>query len=183
MLPYPTMSLPAGVTLQRLTPHPDRRGWLVEVFRESWVPGLDGAQVNLTWSRAGTLRGPHVHGLHTDYFVPASGRTVVGIRDVRKRSATFGTTGLVELSSDTPAALSVPPGVLHGLYFPVDSLLITVESRVYDPVEEIRCRWDDPEVGIAWPFTMPILSDDDTRAQSYREMMAVIEPWQGDYAI
>ena len=38
--------LPRGVTLRPLEPHHDRRGWLVEAFRESWAPGVDGAQVN-----------------------------------------------------------------------------------------------------------------------------------------
>ena len=134
------------------------------------------------WSRAGTLRGSHVHGAHTDYFVMASGRTAVGIRDVRKRSPTFGMTAVVELSSESPSAMIVPPGVLHGLYFPVDSILITVESRVYDPEEEVACQWDDPELEIPWPFSAPILSDADRRAQSYREMLAAIEPWQSRYS-
>ncbi|MEX2221184.1 MAG: dTDP-4-dehydrorhamnose 3,5-epimerase family protein [Candidatus Rokuibacteriota bacterium] len=176
------MILPPGVRLRPLEPHHDRRGWLVEAFRESWAPGVEGAQVNLTWSRAGTLRGSHVHGEHTDYFVLASGRSKVGIRDVRKRSAAFGMTAVVELSSESPSAMIVPPGVLHGLYFPVDSILLTVESRVYDPEEEIRCRWDDPELEIPWPFAAPILSDADRVAQSYREMMAAIEPWQSRYS-
>jgi dTDP-4-dehydrorhamnose 3,5-epimerase len=174
--------LPRGVTIRPLEPHHDRRRWLVEAFRESWAPGVDGAQVNITWSRAGTLRGSHVHGEHADYFVLASGRAAVGIRDVRKRSATFGMTALVELSSESPSAMTVPPGVLHGLYFPVDSILLTVESRVYDPLEEIRCRWDDPELELPWPFSAPILSDADRGAQSYREMLAAIEPWQSRYS-
>ncbi len=177
------MPLPLGVSIRPLEPHHDRRGWLVEAFRESWAPGVEGAQVNITWSRAGTLRGSHVHGVHSDYFVPASGRVAVGIKDVRKRSPTFAMTALVELSSESPSAMTVPPGVLHGLYFPVDSILLTVESHVYDPMEEIRCRWDDAELQIPWPFSSPILSDDDLGAQSYRAMMAVIEPWQGLYSI
>jgi dTDP-4-dehydrorhamnose 3,5-epimerase len=177
------MTPPLGVRIRPLEPHYDRRGWLVEAFRESWAPGVEGAQVNITWSRAGTLRGSHVHGKHTDYFVLASGRAAVGIRDVRKRSPTFGITALVELSSESPSAMTVPPGVLHGLYFPVDSILLTVESRVYDPVEEVRCQWDDPELEIPWPFSSPILSDGDRGAQSYREMMAALEPWQDLYSI
>jgi dTDP-4-dehydrorhamnose 3,5-epimerase len=92
-------------------------------------------------------------------------------------------TAFVELSSDSPSAMIVPPGVLHGLYFPVDSTLLTVESHVYDPVEEVRCQWDDPELEIPWPFSSPILSDGDLKAQSYREMMATIEPWQDLYSI
>jgi dTDP-4-dehydrorhamnose 3,5-epimerase len=177
------VTLPPGVRIRPLEPHHDRRGWLVEAFRESWEPGVEGAQVNITWSRARTLRGSHVHGNHTDQFVLASGHAAVGIRDVRKRSPTFGVTALVELSSESPSAMTVPPGVLHGLYFPVDSILVTVESRAYDPEEEVRCRWNDPELQIPWPFCSPILSDADLAAQSYRDMMAAIEPWQGLYSV
>jgi dTDP-4-dehydrorhamnose 3,5-epimerase len=176
-------ALPVGVSVRPLTPHHDRRGWLVEAFRDTWAPGVDVAQVNLTWSRAGTLRGSHVHGVHSDYFVLASGRATVGIRDLRKRSSTFGLIALVELSSESPSVMAVPPGVLHGLYFPVDSMLLTVESQLYDPEEEIRCRWSDPELAIPWPFSSPILSDGDRDAQSYRAMLAVIEPWQARYSI
>lgn len=177
------MDLPAGMTIFPLEPHPDRRGWLLEAYRKSWLPDVSSEQVNLTWSRANTLRGTHVHGLHSDYFVLASGRALVGIQDVRKRSATFGMAALIELSSERPTALSVPPGVLHGVYFPVDSMLVTVESLTYDPLEEIGCRWNDPELAIPWPFTSPVLSDADRTAQSYAEMMAAIEPWQADYVI
>jgi dTDP-4-dehydrorhamnose 3,5-epimerase len=177
------MTLPPGVRIRPLRPHHDRRGWLVEAFRDSWDESVAGAQVNLTWSRAGTLRGSHVHGRHADYFVLAAGRSTIGIKDVRKRSPAYGLTMLVELTSDTPSAMTVPPGVLHGLYFPVESILLTVESDVYDPAEEVRCRWNDPELGIAWPFSSPILSDGDRDAQSYREMMGVIEPWQSLYKI
>jgi len=177
------MTWPLGVTVSMLRPHHDRRGWLMEAFRDGWAPGVEGSQVNLTWSRGGTLRGSHVHGVHADYFVAISGRVVVGIKDVRKRSPTFGLTALVELDAAAPSAMTVPPGVLHGLYFPVDSYLLTVESHVYDPEEEIRCRWDDPALGIRWPFTTPILSDADAQGQSYHEMMAAIECWQDVYAI
>ena len=177
------LTLPPGVAMRRLEPHHDRRGWLVEAFRASWAPRIEVEQVNLTWSRAGTLRGSHVHGKHSDCFVIASGRTTVGIKDVRKRSPTYGMTALVELSGEAPSVMTVPPGVLHGLYFPVDSILLTVESQVYDPEEEIRCRWNDPELGIPWPFTSPLLSDGDQSAPPYRDMMAVIEPWQELYSI
>lgn len=178
-----TMALPLGVSMRPLEPHHDRRGWLVEAFRDSWTPGVEGAQVNIMWSRAGTLRGSHVHGVHSDYFVLASGRAAVGLKDVRKRSSTFGMTALVELAGESPSAIAVPPGVVHGLYFPVDSLLLTVESHLYDPLEEIRCRWNDPELAIPWPFSAPILSESDEEAPSYRAMMAVIEPWQDRYSV
>jgi dTDP-4-dehydrorhamnose 3,5-epimerase len=172
------VNLPPGATLRNLRANPDRRGWLMEAFRAEWTSGLAGAQVNVTWSRAGSLRGSHVHHRHADYFVLAQGRSIIGLKDLRRRSAAFGSVHLIELHAESPRALAVPPGVLHGLYFPVDSLLVTVESHAYDPDEELRCRWDDPELGIPWPFRDAILSDADRDAQSFAELMRAIEPWQ-----
>jgi dTDP-4-dehydrorhamnose 3,5-epimerase len=177
------VNLPPGVHLRRLAPHPDRRGWLVEAFRAEWEPNFASAQVNLSSSAPGVLRGSHVHGRHTDYFVLAAGAATVGLKDLRWKSPTFGHTWLVRLEAERPEALIVPPGVLHGLYFAVPSLLVSVESEPYDPTEEIRCRWDDSQLGIAWPFAAPILSDDDRRAVSFAEAMRALEPWQASFRI
>jgi len=53
--------LPLEVSIRPVEPHHERRDWLVEAFRESWAPGVEGARANLTWSHAGTLRGSRVH--------------------------------------------------------------------------------------------------------------------------
>jgi dTDP-4-dehydrorhamnose 3,5-epimerase len=177
------MTLPPGTTLRTLTMHPDRRGWLFEAFRQEWVPDLPGAQVNVMWSRAGVMRGSHVHGRHADYFVLAQGKALVGLKDLRKRSPAYGLAAIVEMSADAPQALIVPPGVLHGMYFPTDSVLVTVESETYDPGEEVRCRWNDPELAIPWPFSEAVLSDSDRGAPSYADMMRRIEPWQAGFAV
>ena len=167
-------TLPPGVRIRPLEPHHDSRGSLVEAFRDSWDPSVQGAQVNLMWSRAGTLRGSHVHGKHADYFVLAAGRSTIGIKDVRKRSPAYGTTALVELTSDTPSAMIVPPGVLHGLYVPVESILLTVESHVYDPEEEVRCLWNDPDLGIPWPFSSARVSASDAVGHSLAEVTEMV---------
>ena len=176
-------SLPPGVRLRPLLPNPDRRGWLVEAFRAEWEPDVVGAQVNLSSSAPGVLRGSHVHGRHTDYFVLAAGAVTVGLKDLRRMSPAFGDTSLVSLGAECREALIVPPGVLHGLYFDVASLLVSVESETYDPTEEIRCRWDDPQLAIPWPFRAPILSDDDRRAGTFAEAMRALEPWQASFRI
>ena len=62
------MNLPPGTRLRSLTAHADRRGWLFEAFRAEWEPDVAGAQVNVSSSAPGVLRGSHVHGRHTDYF-------------------------------------------------------------------------------------------------------------------
>src|SRR5437764_1129434 len=79
----PPVNLPPGTRLRSLTAHGDRRGWLVEAFRAEWEPDVAGAQVNVSSSAPGVLRGSHVHGRHTDYFVLAPGpRLTLGLRSV-----------------------------------------------------------------------------------------------------
>ncbi|HZP14074.1 MAG TPA: dTDP-4-dehydrorhamnose 3,5-epimerase family protein [Nevskiaceae bacterium] len=168
----------SGVRLVPLVLHSDRRGWLYEAFREGWVESVDKMQVNVSWSRPGTLRGCHVHGRHCDWFVMASGKALVGMKDVRRHSPTCGNTAFVEINASSPEALVVTPGVIHGVYFPTDAILVTIETALYDPAEEFRCRWNDPELGIGWPFSDPCLSDLDREAQSLDEMMRQFAPWQ-----
>jgi len=175
--------LAPGIRLRPLTVHGDRRGWLFEAFRAEWEADVAGAQVNVSSSAPGVLRGSHVHGRHTDYFVLAAGAAIVGLKDLRRASPVFGRTWLVPLDAQRPEALIVPPGVLHGLYFRVQSLLVSVESHFYDPTEEIRCRWDDPELAIPWPFRHPILSDNDSCAPTFAHAMRALEPWQRCFEI
>jgi dTDP-4-dehydrorhamnose 3,5-epimerase len=167
-----------GITTVPLAQHADRRGWLMEAFRDSWLPGVRNVQVNLMLSRANSLRGVHVHGRHSDWFVVVSGRALVGLKDVRRGSPSHGVVESLWLESDAPCALLVPPGVVHGLLFPVESLLATVESFHYDPGEELRCRWDDPALGMTWPCTDPLLSDQDRVTPSYTEMLRQYEGWR-----
>jgi len=35
----------------------------------------------------------------------------------------------------------------------------------YDPADEIRLLWNDPDIGIAWPVSAPVLSAKDRAAQ------------------
>jgi dTDP-4-dehydrorhamnose 3,5-epimerase len=172
-----------GVRRLTLTAHADRRGSLTEVYRQDWCPEVPGRQVNVMESRAGVMRGVHVHHRHTDYFIVVAGRGLVGMHDARLASPTFGQSLLLELGPETPAALVVPPGVVHGVFFPVDSILVTVESETYDADEEVRCRWSDPALGIHWPCAEACTSDADATAPSYSEMMKRLEPFQPAFVI
>jgi dTDP-4-dehydrorhamnose 3,5-epimerase len=43
---------------------------------------------------------------------------------------------------------------------------------VYNGSAESGIRWNDPEIGVAWPITNPSMSEKDERAQSLREWLA-----------
>jgi dTDP-4-dehydrorhamnose 3,5-epimerase len=153
--------LPSGVELQRLEPHADSRGVFTELFRDSWELPVEPVQWNAVRSEAGVLRGVHAHWRHADYLTVVAGKASIGLHDLREGSETEGLGALVELATDAPAALSIPPGVAHGFYFHEPSLHVYAVSHEWDPGDELGCRWDDPELGIDWPCSGPLISERD----------------------
>lgn len=158
--------------------HDDDRGWLCEIFRKSWIPDIDAVQVNVMQSKAGVLRGSHVHREHSDVFFMAKGEAFVGVKDIRQHSPTFGMSDLLTFRS---GAVVMPPGVIHGVYFPVDSILVTVESMYYDPHEELKVDWMDKELGIPWPFKEAVYPTHDRETLGYKALLEKVEPWQDTY--
>ncbi len=47
-------------------------------------------------------------------------------------------------------------------------------SEEADGSDELGFRFDDPEVGIAWPVTSPTLSERDRNARSVRAAIAAV---------
>jgi dTDP-4-dehydrorhamnose 3,5-epimerase len=150
-----------GVRLRRLAPHDDSRGSLVEVFSEPWEEMLRPVHWVVFRSRPNVLRGVRVHVVHTDYLVLLSGRLQLGLSDLRDTSPTHGVSWLLDLREDAPLSVAIPPGVAHGEYFPVASTHLHGSSHLYDPRDDVRCRWDDPGLGIPWECSQPMLSEPD----------------------
>ena len=61
--------------------------------------------------------------------------------------------------------LFIPPGVAHGFLAVTDLTLGYLVDRYFDGSDEWGIAWNDPELGIDWPATDPVLSDRD-REQS-----------------
>ena len=164
--------LPAGVALTPLTPHADERGVFTELFRASWELGVAPVQWNAVSSKQNVLRGVHVHLRHADYFTLAVGRATIGLHDLRPGSPTAGQGTTVELEAEAPAALVIPVGVAHGFYFHEPSVHVYAVSHEFDPGDELGCRWDDSELGIAWPCSEPLISERDRTLGSLNELRA-----------
>lgn len=162
--------LPAGVTLRPLTPHVDTRGVFTELHRASWPDAPPLAQWNAVRSEAGVLRGMHVHCVHTDYLTVVAGSALVGLSDVRPDSPTYGVTETLSLTAEEPAAIVIPPGVAHGFCFTAEAVHVYAMSVEWDPLSDLGCRYDDPELGIAWPVLRPVLSPRDQSLGSLREL-------------
>jgi dTDP-4-dehydrorhamnose 3,5-epimerase len=166
-----SIELPDGVIHRELTAHEDDRGTFTELFREEWDAGVAPRQWNSVRSKAGVLRGVHVHPVHDDYLTVAAGRVVFGLCDLRPESPTHRMATTVEISADQPAALTIPHGVAHGFYFVEDSIHVYAVSHYWDVEDELGCRWDDPALGIPWPQSEAQISPRDAELQSLGELV------------
>lgn len=168
-------TLPDGVALRPLPPNRDERGAFTEIFRESWQTGIVPVQWNMVRSHASVLRGVHLHLHHDEVYVLPEGDALIGLKDLRRRTATRGVTGFVRLAASRPQLLTVPRGLAHGLYFITSSLLLSGVTAFYNPEDEIGCRWDDPDLGIAWPVANPSLSERDSTAPTLAFLQAAVD--------
>ena len=167
-----------GVLLASLQAHPDDRGFVAELFRRSWIPGMrEAVQLNLSRSRPGVLRGLHFHRRQADYWAVLEGEALVGLYDLRKDSPTEGRTEEITLSADALRTLYIPRGVAHGFYTPTGVLLQYVVDEYYSGEDEFGVAWDDPELGVAWPVTDPILSERDRSNPRLAELGASLPPY------
>lgn len=167
------MSILEGVIVTKLEPHADHRGVFTEIFRNAWPTEIAPVQWNVVRSRANVLRGFHVHVTHRDYLMALSGELFLGLKDIRPRSPTAGLSEVHMLSPAQAAAVTIPPGVAHGFYFAKPSAHLYAVSQYWNVADELGCRWDDPEIGIDWPTSAPLLSERDASAGSYAQMVDV----------
>lgn len=150
-----------GVTVIALQPHGDNRGTFTEIFRDEWAVGPEPVQWNLVASRAGVLRGVHVHLRHTDYVIVAEGHAAVGLCDLRAGSPTENDSTVLDLRSDRRELLVIPPGIAHGFYFHTNAVGMYAVSEYWNPDDELGCHWADPDLHLAWPATDVVVSDRD----------------------
>ena len=172
------LSLP-GVLLITPVVHQDERGFFVETFhaqryRESGLP-LDFVQDNHSKSAKGTLRGMHAQTRKPQGKLVRciEGEIFDVAVDIRPASPTFGKWAGAIISAENFKQIYVPPGFAHG--FCVISDIAQVEYKctdVYDPGGELGILWNDPAIGIQWPFSEPTLSDKDSKALTLEQARA-----------
>jgi dTDP-4-dehydrorhamnose 3,5-epimerase len=143
--------------------HGDERGWFVELRRDSELPHAT-VQTNLSFSRAGVIRGLHYHERgQDDLFVCLRGRARVVVVDLES-----GETFTEDIGDDNPVALYIPGRCAHGFEALTDVLFCYHVTAEYDPLEpdEHNVPWNDPRVAHLWSTTTPILSPRDTAVAS-----------------
>ena len=170
--------LPNGVLIRSLTAHRDARGSFTELFRSEWRLGPVPVQWNVVHSAPGVLRGVHVHPEHDDYLVVVSGRAHVGLCDLRDGAEIPRHRTTVELFGDDPKCIVIPHGVAHGFLFGETSVHIYAVTNYWSTDDELGCRFDDPVLGIDWPYAPTELSPRDASLPTLAELRAQLyERW------
>ena len=145
----------------------DERGYFKEVFsaekyREA---GIHEAfvQDNVSFSRAGVLRGMHFDERMAKLVQCLSGEIYDVIVDMREESPTFKQWDAITLSGENHRQLYIPPRFAHGFYVTGESAIVMYkQTALYDPSYERAVAWNDPSIGIAWPLRgEPLLSAKD----------------------
>jgi dTDP-4-dehydrorhamnose 3,5-epimerase len=148
-----------GVQLIPLRLFEDERGWLYELRRESALP-QPTRQTNISFSRAGVIRGLHYHERgQSDLFACLSGTARVVVLDRES-----GETMSVDIGDENLAAVWIPGHLAHGYEALTDVLFCYHVTEEYDPADpdENEIPWNDPRVVDLWQTKAPILSARDS---------------------
>jgi dTDP-4-dehydrorhamnose 3,5-epimerase len=144
-----------GVVVRPLKFYHDPRGWLVELFRQDELAEeFWPAMTYISQTLPGVARGPHEHVDQTDGFAflgPSDFKLFMW--DIRADSPTRGRRTVLIVGATNPAAVWIPPGVVHAYRNVGDmpGLVFNAPNRLYagwakrEPVDEIRHEDDDPE--------------------------------------
>lgn len=157
-----------GVLIIEPKVFPDARGFFVETYqRQRYISmGIlpEFVQDNLSFSARGVLRGVHSQNPQPQgkLVQVLQGEVWDVAVDIRRNSPHFGQWTAVTLSAEKHNQFYLPPGFAHGFCVLSETALFAYKcTDYYAPGAEVGFRWDDPEVGIAWPLNQPILSDKD----------------------
>lgn len=165
-----TTPLP-GVLVLEPRVHRDGRGFFLETwsaarYREA---GIDApiVQCNHSLSGAHTIRGLHAQARRPQgKLVRVIEGAIFDVAvDIRPGSPTFGRWFGETLTAENFLQMWIPPGHAHGFAVIGDRAQVEYGcSEYYDPADEIAIAWNDPDIGIAWPFDDPVLSERDGAA-------------------
>lgn len=155
--------------------------WNQDRFADAGIPGPFIQDNHAVSTVAGVMRG-----LHCQIGPNAQGKLVRCVRgaifdvaiDVRRGSRTFGQYVGAEISAENWAQIWVPVGFLHAYCtLTADTEVIYKVDAPWDKAAERGVIWNDPDIGIKWPFAEQdvILSDKDKVLPRLRDLPTLFE--------
>ncbi len=165
------------VLVIELAAFPDERGLFFESWHDERYAPVIGHRVfrqdSVSVSRRGVLRGLHYqHPNGQGKLLSVLRGAVFDVAaDLRRGSPSFRRWVGEELSADNRRQLWIPPGFAHGFQALDDGVILHYKcTELYHPASYRCVRWDDPDIGIAWPLPGVLLSLRDAAAPRLRDM-------------
>lgn len=156
----------------------DSRGWFIEswsnqAFKDAGLY-YNFIQDNHSFSATkGVLRGLHFQkgeAAQAKLARCTRGAVLDVTVDMRRSSPTYKKWIAVELSAENYRQLLVPRGFIHGFLTLTDNVEFLYKvDNYYNKEADRGIRWNDPELGVEWGITDPILSDKDRNAPYLHE--------------
>ena len=155
----------------------DERGFFIESWnkKDFAAAGLAVEFVQDSHSRSGykVLRGLHYQDMRAPMakLVRCTVGSILDVAvDLRITSPTFGKWFSIELNADNKTQLFVPVGFAHGFATLTDVCEVQYrQTGFYQPQAEGGIAWNDPDLGIRWPFNDPVLSKRDQSQLSLKQ--------------
>lgn len=151
----------------------DDRGFFYESFNAKAFAQATGIEREFVQDNHSRSARNVLRGLHYQISQPqgklvrvVSGRVFDVAVDIRRSSPRFGKWVGVELSAENKRQLWIPEGFAHGFVVLSEfAEFLYKTTDYYAPEFERSLGWNDPAIGIEWPFEgEPLLSKKDAAA-------------------
>jgi len=170
-----------GVVVFKPKVFEDARGYFLESYNRNvfHTAGVDAefVQDNQSLSQKGVLRGlhfqnpPHAQGKLVRVITGAVFDVAV---DIRKESPTYGQWYGIDLTEENKWMMYIPPGFAHGFLTLRDNTIFSYKcTNFYNKASEDCLLWNDPEIGITWNASDPLLSEKDLQGKLIREFKSM----------
>lgn len=170
-----------GVLVLKPKVFEDARGYFFESYNRNLFlqAGLDlnFVQDNQSLSQKGVLRGlhfqnnPHAQGKLVRVITGAVYDVAV---DIRKSSPTYGQWFGLELTEENKWMMYIPEGFAHGFATLRDNTIFSYKcTNFYNKASEDCLLWNDPDIGINWNLTDPLLSEKDMQGKRIKDFVSL----------
>ena len=165
MIMHPTQI--ADLVMAESKAFQDQRGAFTRLFCEQALSSILGnrkiVQINHSRTEAvGAVRGLHFqHAPHAEMKLVRclKGKIWDVAVDLRPQSPSYKRWYAQELSPQNALMMVIPEGFAHGLQvLAAGSELLYLHTNFYKPESEGGVRYDDPQLGIAWPLPVTDIS-------------------------
>lgn len=158
----------------------DARGHFFESYNKTLFENaglnLNFVQDNQSLSQKGVLRGlhfqnpPHAQGKLVRVITGAVFDVAV---DIRKGSPTYGHWFGQELNDKNKWMMYIPEGFAHGFATLENNTIFAYKcTNYYNKPSEDCLLWNDPDIGISWGLSDPLLSEKDLQGKRIKDFVS-----------